>query len=45
VYGIPVAYVRGKLTRQAIARAAIDPEAIMREKPSDLCQRDACRRL
>jgi hypothetical protein len=32
IYGIPAAYVRGKLTRQAIARAVIDPEAIMREK-------------
>ncbi len=32
IYGIPVAYVRGKTTRQAIARAVIDPEAIMREK-------------
>jgi hypothetical protein len=32
IYGIPVAYVRGKTTRQAIARAVIDPEAIMKEK-------------
>jgi hypothetical protein len=32
IYGIPAAYVRGKLTRQAIARAVIDPESIMREK-------------
>jgi hypothetical protein len=32
IYGIPVAYVRGKQTKQAIARAVIDPEAIMREK-------------
>ncbi len=32
VYGIPAAYIHGKLTRQAIARAVIDPEAIMREK-------------
>jgi hypothetical protein len=32
VYGVPVAYVRGKMTRQAIARAVIDPEAIMKEK-------------
>ncbi len=32
IYGTPVAYVRGKQTRQAIARAVIEPEAIMREK-------------
>jgi hypothetical protein len=32
IYGIPVAYVRGTTTRRAIARADIDPEAIMREK-------------
>jgi hypothetical protein len=32
VYGVPVAYVRGKLTRQAIARTVIDPEAITKEK-------------
>jgi hypothetical protein len=27
IYGVPVAYVQGKLTCQAIARAAIDPDA------------------
>jgi hypothetical protein len=32
IYGIPVAYVRGKTTQQAIARAVVDPEAIMRER-------------
>jgi hypothetical protein len=32
IYGIPVAYVHGKQTKQAIAHAVIDPEAIMREK-------------
>jgi hypothetical protein len=32
IYGIPVAYVRGKTTRQAIARAIVDPEAIMKER-------------
>jgi hypothetical protein len=28
IYG-PVAYVRGKTTRQAVARAVIDPETVM----------------
>jgi hypothetical protein len=32
IYGIPVPYVRGKQTRQAIARAVFEPDAIMREK-------------
>jgi hypothetical protein len=32
IYGLPVAYIMGKTTRQAIARAVIDPEAIMKEK-------------
>jgi hypothetical protein len=32
IYGIPVAYVRGKTTRQAIARTVIDPEVIMKER-------------
>jgi hypothetical protein len=32
IYGIPVAYVRGKTTRQAIARSVVDPEAIMKER-------------
>jgi hypothetical protein len=36
IHGVPVAYVHGKLTRQAIARAVIDPEAIMKEKPQVL---------
>jgi len=32
IYGIPVAYVRGKLTQKAIAHAVIDPTAMMKEK-------------
>jgi hypothetical protein len=32
IYGIPVAYVRWKQTKQAIAQSVIDPEVIMREK-------------
>ncbi len=32
IYGMPVVYVRGKTTCQAIAHAVIDPEAIMKEK-------------
>jgi hypothetical protein len=36
IYGIPVAYVLGKLTKKAISRAVIDPTAIMREKVQTL---------
>jgi hypothetical protein len=32
IYGLPVAYVRGKSTRKAIAHAVIDPTAMMKEK-------------
>ncbi len=36
IYGVPVAYVRDKMTHQAIACAVIDPGAIMREKTQTL---------
>jgi hypothetical protein len=36
IYGIPVAYVRGKLTKKAISRAVIDPSTIMRDKTQTL---------
>ncbi len=36
IYGIPVAYVRGKLTKKAISRAVIDPSDIMRDKTQKL---------
>jgi hypothetical protein len=36
IYGIPVAYVRGKLTERSIARAVIDPTVVMREKIQEL---------
>ena len=36
IYGVPVAYVRGKMTHQAISRGVIDPGAIMREKTQTL---------
>jgi hypothetical protein len=32
IYGLPVAYVRGKMTRQAIARTVVDAEAIMKDR-------------
>jgi hypothetical protein len=32
IYGIPVAYLRGKLTRKATAHAVINPTAMMKEK-------------
>jgi hypothetical protein len=36
IYGIPVAYVHGKLTKQSIARAVTDPTVVMREKTQEL---------
>jgi hypothetical protein len=32
IYGMPVAYMRCNMTRQAIAYAFIDPAAVMKEK-------------
>jgi hypothetical protein len=32
IYGSPVAYVRGKLTKRAISRTIIDPSTIMKER-------------
>ena len=31
IYGMPVAYVRGKLTKKAISCAVIDPSTVMRD--------------
>jgi hypothetical protein len=36
IYGIPVAYVKGKLTKKAISCAVIDPSTIMRDKVQTL---------
>jgi hypothetical protein len=36
IYGIPVAYVHGKLTKRSIARAVIDPTVVMREETQEL---------
>jgi hypothetical protein len=36
IYGIPVAYVRGKLTKKAISHAVIDTGTIMQDKTQTL---------
>jgi hypothetical protein len=36
IYGPPLAYVRGKLTKKAVYHAVIDPSAVMRDKVQKL---------